>query len=222
MAKWRNMCLSCSNNGYPSTSIVLNTIVNLQNALMMINVHYYKLWSYSWYTCVELQLTRGVSERKQTTHFGKYTNRTKHIAMMADNVGCTSSAPSILEWFELRLVYHALYTCLLFERLRLFAELLRFIPRFLRIYFGLPNKNMTAFQKKSQPLKYQYKILCIQKITKVNQKSLWPFRFQSSSTTHLTCSNGSVACRCCSQRCFDCSSSSETHLSCNMGSHASR
>lgn len=66
------------------------------------------LWSYSWYTCLELQLTRGVSKRKETTHFGKYRNRTKHIAMMADNVGCTSSAPSILEWFELRLVYHAL------------------------------------------------------------------------------------------------------------------
>lgn len=90
--------------------------------------------------------TKCLQEKTNKTISANTQNRTKHIAIMADNVACTCSAPATLEWFELRLVYHA-FTCLLFEGLRFFAELLRFIPRFLRIYFGLPKK-MTAFTKK--------------------------------------------------------------------------
>ena len=148
MAKWRNMCLSCSKQwiSFNLNCSQYDCQFTWAHSKCAHDDKCTLLWSYSWCTCLELQLTRGVSERKQTTHFGKYTNRTKHIAMMAGNVGCTSSAPSILEWFELRLVYHALPAFFL-RGLRLFAELLRFIPRFLRIYFGLPNKKWQHFKK---------------------------------------------------------------------------
>lgn len=150
MAKSRSMCLSR-----------VQKMDTLQPQLF--SYHCQFTWAHSvcllminakFMIILELQADAGcLQERITTKHFSKHKNRTKHIAMMADNVVCTSSAlsiPSRMIWIDATL---SCFTCLLSEGLRLFAELLRFIPRFLRIYFGLPETDNMFSKNKYQPLK---------------------------------------------------------------------